>query len=93
MNWQADQAFGEARKGGRLTLAWDAFGARLDLPQNRHAACLARETQNREIETILSEHLDEGGLEPSCPDRQADAPTPLVAWTQSADDVHASDPR
>jgi uncharacterized protein YndB with AHSA1/START domain len=31
MNWQADQASGEARKGGRLTLSWDAFGARLEL--------------------------------------------------------------
>lgn len=31
MNWQADQASGEARKGGRLTLSWNAFGARLDL--------------------------------------------------------------
>jgi hypothetical protein len=31
MNWQADEAQGEARKGGVLTLSWLAFGARLDL--------------------------------------------------------------
>jgi len=31
MNWQADQAYGEAKKGGTLTLAWLAFGARLEL--------------------------------------------------------------
>lgn len=31
MNWQADEAQGEARKGGVLTLCWLAFGARLDL--------------------------------------------------------------
>jgi uncharacterized protein YndB with AHSA1/START domain len=31
MNWQADQAYGEAKKGSTLTLAWLAFGARLEL--------------------------------------------------------------
>lgn len=31
MNWQADEAQGEARKGGVLTLSWLAFGARLEL--------------------------------------------------------------
>lgn len=31
MNWQADEASGEAKKGGTLTLSWAAFGARVEL--------------------------------------------------------------
>lgn len=31
MSWQADRAYGEAKKGRTLTLAWLAFGARLRL--------------------------------------------------------------
>lgn len=30
-NWQADEAEGEARKGGVLRLSWSAFGAQLEL--------------------------------------------------------------
>lgn len=31
MNWQADEAVGEARRGGTITLTWAAFGARIQL--------------------------------------------------------------
>jgi hypothetical protein len=58
-----------------------AFGARLDLPQNRLVECLARELVHPEIETILA---DERGTAPAppCTDRKPDAPTPLVAWAE-----------
>ncbi|MNC87641.1 hypothetical protein D3C83_33780 [compost metagenome] len=70
-----------------------SFGARLDLPQNRSAECLAREIGNREIETILMDQRNAGGSEPACGGRRADAATPLVAWAAAMDGTHAADGR
>jgi hypothetical protein len=56
-----------------------SFGARLDLPQNRHVECLARELRNQEIIAILADRRGETAP-PSCSDRKPDAGTPLVAW-------------
>jgi hypothetical protein len=57
------------------------FGARLDLPSNRLAPCLARELQHAEIIAILDGAT--GGQPTECPPRPADAPTPLVAWASA----------
>jgi hypothetical protein len=56
------------------------FGARLDLPQNARAICLAREIGNEEISSLLD--AERNGASPvACPPRR-DAPTPLVAWAE-----------
>lgn len=59
------------------------FGARLDLPQNRHAPCLARELGLREIlETFAAEAASAPAA--ACPPRR-DAPTPLLRWLPGPD--------
>ena len=58
-----------------------SFGARLDLPQNRLAPCLAMEIGNEEIVEIFSSEGGGAALM-SCPPRRGDAPTPLVAWAE-----------
>ena len=60
-----------------------SFGARLDLPQNRLAPCLASETGNQEIMEIFVTARG-GAPAPSCPARPAGAPTPLVAWADAS---------
>lgn len=70
-----------------------SFGARLDLPQNRPAECLAREIQHREIEAVLVEQREEGSPQPACDGRPADAPTALVAWAATVDEADAPDRR
>ena len=56
-----------------------SFGARLDLPQNAHVECLAREIGNTEIITLITDGRGESAP-PPCADRKADAATPLTAW-------------
>lgn len=56
-----------------------SFGVDLDLPQNRHAECLAREMGNPEIQDALRS-LRGDAPEPPCTGRRSDAPTPLGAW-------------
>ena len=70
-----------------------SFGARLDLPQNRRAECLARELGHREIQAILVAERGDGSAEPVCDGRRPDAPTPLAAWIGDHHSVHASDRR
>jgi len=55
------------------------FGARLDLPQNRFARCLAEEIGDKAMLRIIDRH---GGheLTPPCPDRTAVATMPLLRW-------------
>lgn len=66
-----------ARQGNIVRMLLN-FGARLDLPQNRMAWCLAKEIGNREVEDVLA---DQGGhaVVPQCTGRRA-AATPLLAW-------------
>jgi hypothetical protein len=56
-----------------------AFGARLDLPQNRHVECLAREIGNAEIVRLIADGRGESAP-PACTDRKTGAATSLVAW-------------
>jgi hypothetical protein len=56
-----------------------SFGARLDLPENRHVECLAGEIGNSEIVKLIADGRGESAPT-ACKDRKADAPTPLVAW-------------
>ena len=56
-----------------------SFGARLDLPQNRHVECLAKELHNDEIVKLLADGRGETAP-PACSGRKADAATPLLAW-------------
>lgn len=54
------------------------FGARLDLPQNRLAGCLAQAVGDAVIANMIA---SEGGLHGlACPERRAGAATPLLAW-------------
>ena len=54
------------------------FGARLDLPQNRYAGCLAQELRDEAIANIIA---GEGGVHgPACPERGAGTTPPLLAW-------------
>jgi hypothetical protein len=55
------------------------FGARLDLPQNRAARCLAEETGDTAMIRIIERHGGSAGQ--PCLTRKRDAPTPLLAWT------------
>jgi hypothetical protein len=64
---------------GNTALMLLNFGARLDLPQNRLAPCLAQAIGNQEVIGILTRY---GGPAPPvpCPAPRADAPTMLLAW-------------
>ena len=66
-----------------------SFGARLDLPQNRYAECLARESRNPEIPAIIAEHRG-SAPPPDCGNRNPDAPTPLAAWAGRSDADNAT---
>jgi hypothetical protein len=68
-----------ARDGAAVQMLL-SFGARLELPQNRHVECLAREVANDEILEILAEH-GAASSPAACAERRPDAPTPLVAWS------------
>ena len=65
-----------------------SFGARLDLPQNRLAPCLADDIGNAEIVEIFA--AERGGEPLVCPPRP-DGPTPLAAWA-GADRSASRDP-
>jgi hypothetical protein len=56
------------------------FGARLDLPQNRLASCLAKAMNNDEMIEILA--AVPGATMPDCQPRHAGADTPLLAWVE-----------
>jgi hypothetical protein len=66
-----------------------SFGARLDLPQNRYAECLARESRNPEIPAIIAAHRG-SAPPPDCTNRNADAPTPLTAWAGRSEAENAT---
>jgi hypothetical protein len=66
-----------------------SFGARLDLPQNSRAECLAGESRNPEIRTIIAEHRGSASP-PDCSDRDPNAPTPLMAWIGRSDPANAT---
>jgi hypothetical protein len=56
------------------------FGARLDLPQNRVARCLAEELGDTSIVLLFDRYGSREPGTPTCPDRKANAPTPLLRW-------------
>jgi hypothetical protein len=54
------------------------FGARVDLPQNRLAGCLAQAVGDEVIADIIAR---EGGLQgAACPERRIGTAAPLLAW-------------
>ena len=55
------------------------FGARLDLPQNRLAGCLAEELGDQVIANLIARSGGVAGP-PTCPDRRPEATTPLLHW-------------
>ena len=66
---------------GNTALMLLNFGARLDLPQNRVAPCLARAAENQELIGILTRYADPAPPMP-CPAPKPDAPTPLLAGVE-----------
>ena len=69
-----------------------AFGARLELPQNRYAECLARESRNPEASMVIAEYRGAAPA-PECDDAIARTPTPLMAWAARSDAQDATDGR
>jgi hypothetical protein len=67
-----------AARDSNIVLMLLNFGARLDLPQNKNATCLARELEDKEIEQIIARY--ERDTPATCAGRRQDAPTPLLAW-------------
>jgi hypothetical protein len=68
-----------AAEDGSAVLMLLSFGARLDLPQNRHVECLARELRNGEIVKMIADRRGESAP-PACASRKPEATTPLLAW-------------
>ena len=60
------------------------FGARLDLPQNRLAACLAQEVNDTFIVSFLARNSDAKAAPVTCRAPATDAPTPLLRWTEGS---------
>ena len=58
-----------------------SFGARMDLPQNELAACLASRLGYRDLETMI---VRDGNPAPqvTCPAPPPDAPAPLLAFVR-----------
>jgi hypothetical protein len=68
-----------AAEDGSAVLMLLSFGARLDLPQNRHVECLAKEIRLAEIARMIADARGEGAP-PVCSGRKPDAATLLLAW-------------
>jgi len=58
-----------------------SFGARLDLPQNRFAVCLAKQTDDEGIANLLVKF---GGpaAKTECPPAKRDVAAPLLAFVE-----------
>ena len=58
-----------------------SFGARLDLPQNSLAVCLAQDIGEEDIAEAIERY---GGVDvsPDCAERRSNAPTPLLRWIE-----------
>lgn len=56
-----------------------SFGAEPGLPQNRLLGCLAQESGQTEMLTIISTHASEHA-HTDCPDRSSNDPRPLLRW-------------
>jgi hypothetical protein len=69
-----------------------SFGARLELPQNRYAECLARESRNPEASIVIAEYRG-AAPPPECGDSIDRTPTPLMAWAARSDAQDATDGR
>ena len=69
---------------GNTVLMLFNFGARLDLPQNLVAPCLAQAIGNQEVIGILARYGPPGPPVP-CRAPKPDAPTPLLRWVEAKD--------